>query len=159
MSTPYTLLHLGIAAAIFTATYTFFQKTEENCSKEFRDTVAAWLANSRVSIANGPQFFGKVFDVVFGDRHFSFSCFIRSCVASVCCMIVALTLMAGFGKWKPEFFSVSALAASSVLRIAGRLNVLELFRYVLDVKEHPIRSIGLVSGLIFALFGWILSWL
>jgi hypothetical protein len=278
----YHLIHLGSAVTIFAATYAFFQRLEDNCSKEFRDDVSQWLLNTTMSseaVTKWPKYFIKLFDLTFGDRHFTATCFRRSCIATLCSLVIVFA--ANFSNWQPfesffgdygleawhfiplfftnflfDYFSLlksryllqkmtsmsllsscllliadyivtifgyvilvaffismisprlwsphgcedvlvpdsdtlclaqyllsylgesgSALdllvysslfttvwatlyvASTSILRSIIHTKAFEVGRRVLDVKDHAIRSIGLIAGLLFGFSAWLLSWL
>jgi hypothetical protein len=82
-----------------------FEKAERALSVETRRTVAERLqqADFRTAIQSLPDNFALLFDRVFGERHLTKHCFLRSCVASIASVAVllavalALDLAFGFG--------------------------------------------------------------
>jgi hypothetical protein len=72
----------GVALAMIVAG--FFSWVECLLKPAVRFEIAGWLIGVRVGqkLEPWPKTFAKVFDRVFGQEHFSWKCFLRSCVAS-----------------------------------------------------------------------------
>lgn len=77
------------------AIYGSFLALERVVSTECKKDIAEWLKGEKVSgsLTTWPRQFVALFDRVFGERHWSQKCFLRSCVAS---LIVMVTL---WGLW------------------------------------------------------------
>ena len=76
-----------------------FEKAENALSEESREKVVGWLGatDSKGSIDSIPEQFALLFDRVFGERHLSWRCFWRSCVASVVAIFIAYQVVLGLG--------------------------------------------------------------
>jgi hypothetical protein len=70
----------------------FFSWVESLLKISTKSDVAGWLVGVTVGkkIESWPETFAKVFDRVFGERHLSWQCFRRSCVATS--LILSLTM-------------------------------------------------------------------
>ena len=68
---------VGLAAAFYAAT----RGVGGHLSRDWRDTVALWLMGAVED--TWPRHFGALFDRIFGARHLSWHCFIRSSIASL----------------------------------------------------------------------------
>ena len=82
----YALAWAGIIAGI----WLLFEKTEEAVKPEIKVATARWLQNlDPHHVAKGwPEQFAAVFDSVFGERHLSWTCFRRSCLASLSSVLI-----------------------------------------------------------------------
>lgn len=78
---------LGLGSAI----YVLFDRAEKVVKPEVREAISQWLQNRGHGEAakNWPEAFAKVFDQVFGEKHLSGKCFLRSSAASTAAAIVA----------------------------------------------------------------------
>jgi hypothetical protein len=72
------------------------EKVEDVLSAETKIQIAVWLLD-RKSAANmirtWPETFRNVFIAIFGERFFSWKCFLRSCVYSACASLIMSVLI------------------------------------------------------------------
>jgi hypothetical protein len=76
-----------------------FGKWEKLSSESDKIQIWMWLAQPGIatSVEKWPQTFTRLFDRVFGEKHFSWRCFRRSCLATlIACLITVLGLFAYF---------------------------------------------------------------
>ena len=78
---------LGLGSAV----YVLFDRAEKTVTPATRKAISRWLQNLDYgeAVRNWPDAFAKVFDRVFGEKHLSWKCFLRSSVAS----LVAVSVM------------------------------------------------------------------
>lgn len=88
---------LGSWFLVIRITWWFFNKEKEDTLRsEIKTIISNWLRNRKLEklekkITNWPMTFAAVFDGIFGKKHFSRRCIIRSCIASFVTVLV-LTL-------------------------------------------------------------------
>jgi hypothetical protein len=73
----------------------FFEKVESVLSDQTKFEVAVWLLDRKkisLTFENWPETFAKVFDRVFGQKHLSWKCFLRSSIASLSFLLLLLSL-------------------------------------------------------------------
>jgi hypothetical protein len=121
----------GLVASYFVltgGTYKLFEKTDDVVSKEAKEKVSEWLRGHESAegvTARVSRIFSTAFDSVFGTRLFSWRMFARSCLASMLCMLLALTMWAVL---RPGEFTAWRLLWSQ------------------DRREFNVGLIGLVFG-------------
>ena len=93
------LAFLGTWITIVVGVVSLFQKGEEAMASHSRDTVRDWLLSRRFvdETSNWADSFKSLFDAVFTENHFSWTCFYRSALASALVVTVFLLGMVGFG--------------------------------------------------------------
>src|SRR5262249_24471312 len=80
---------LGAAAGAAAAVMGAFWKYEDVASSEAKLTVTHWLSYSGPKGEPGwPQHLVVAFNRIFGERHFSFKCIWRSCLASTIAVLI-----------------------------------------------------------------------
>ena len=81
-----------------------FEKAERALSEESRGKVLGWLRarDFHGSITSIPSQFALLFDRVFGDKHWSGSCFNRSCRASFIAFSLVFGVKLWFGSWSED---------------------------------------------------------
>ena len=86
--------YAGAWVTVMAGVWFLFEKAEETVSQGTKLAVARWLEGLDPASAprTWPSTFAATFDRIFGERHFSWKCFRRSCVASLTVVIV-LTLI------------------------------------------------------------------
>jgi hypothetical protein len=79
-SPPGQLAAGGVLAGIV---WKFFERVEAVLTENTKLEIAVWLLNMKVGqkVEPWPETFASIFDKVFGKKHFSWTCFWRSCVA------------------------------------------------------------------------------
>jgi hypothetical protein len=86
------MTHFGIGAAVFFSVLKFFEEIEKSLSAETKLEIAVWLLRIPGKTAESwRSIFPKIFNMVFGEKHFSWKCFRRSCeVTAIVTFIVML---------------------------------------------------------------------
>jgi hypothetical protein len=76
---------LGSGLVLIAFIWKLFEKAEAVASLPLKKAISDWLLNLEVKgeFSNWRAAFGTVFDRIFGERHFSWRCFSRSCLASI----------------------------------------------------------------------------
>jgi hypothetical protein len=107
MAVPPLLTTLATQAAIggglFCGVVKFFDTVGDRLNEDTRLGIALWLLDAKVAPAlePWPATFAKVFDRVFGERHLSWKCFSRSCMASgiimLCVVLIGLIILRADG--------------------------------------------------------------
>src|ERR1039457_6711472 len=92
-SPPGQLAAGGVLAGIV---WKFFERVEAVLTDQTKLEIAVWLLGVKVGqkVEPWPDTFAEVFDRVFGKKHLSWKCFLRSSIAS--CAAIGLTLLATF---------------------------------------------------------------
>jgi hypothetical protein len=77
------------------AVWKFFEKIEAVLTDNTKLEIAVWLVglDFKKRVANWPLTFATIFDRVFGESHFSWKCFLRSCFASYASLLVTIILL------------------------------------------------------------------
>lgn len=93
------LAFLGTWITIVVGVVSLFQKGEEAMAAHSRDAVRDWLVSRKFvdETSNWADSFKSLFDAVFTENHFSWTCFYRSALASALVVTVFLLGMVGFG--------------------------------------------------------------
>ncbi len=101
-----------------------FERAEKVLKPDVRDGIALWLRNAdpRETVINWPDSFGRVFDGVFGEKHLSWKCFRRSCVASMIGVMIMGVL----------FWALNPSAPNILKTVAGALLAGAIFNLLLD---------------------------
>ena len=146
-----------------------FEKAEKAVSGEARTRVSQWLLNLEpaASIRTWPESFARVFDQIFGSRHFSVRCFYRSSLASLAAVaVITLLIMAllpslaiiqpgdGF-ILRPYLGQIGLLVMINLL--ADYLSLLET-RHVIRWMKARSTWLVVVGVLIFDLVATTLIW-
>lgn len=94
---------LGGGIPIAMSVYGFFALLESLASPAAKAGTTAWLQRIDISkiTSHWPNNFARLFDRVFGDKHFTLDCFLRSCVASLCFVVLCLFVMFLSGNYLP----------------------------------------------------------
>lgn len=91
-SPPGQLAAGGVLAGIV---WKFFERVEGVLNDKAKMEVANWLIGHRplgLEVEPWPTTFAKVFNRVFGEKHFSWRCFSRTAIASLLCGVIGLAL-------------------------------------------------------------------
>ena len=106
-----------------------FEKAEDTISKQSRDSLSAWINNFNLGqvTPKWTSHFVTVFDQVFTKYHFSFRCFLRSCVASSVISLIVFLI------WKSQHE--------------------DIYKYYLENGTFLKAAIGGITGII--IFNWI----
>ena len=74
---------------------TLFSFAEKVAKPEVKRAIANWLQNLQIGVplSNWPAQFAAMFDGIFGEHHFSWRCFWRSCVTSILSLVVIIIIL------------------------------------------------------------------
>ena len=125
---------------------------------EAKTSVSRWLRNLDPAepLSSWPAAFARVFDHVFGERHLSWRCFLRSCVASVASVAIITIIWAMLRREEAALFIEKKLAGGLGLGLAVIISTLAIntvpdylsllkTRYVIHwMEKRP--SLGRVVG-------------
>ncbi len=87
-SPPGQLVAGGVLAGIV---WKFFERVEAVLNEDTKLEIAVWLLGVKTAekVQGWPDTFARVFDRVFGTKHLSWKCFLRSCLASFSVALIA----------------------------------------------------------------------
>lgn len=161
-------LRLGSLLAAFPVLYGFFAWLEDLMSPQAKQDIAAWLRRTEVpgSLTTLPRQFIALFDRVFGERHLSWKCFLRSCLASLIVMVILGGLWV---LWRPDAAVLYAqrlnenlienLLFFAVFNVLWNMSFdyfsLLVCRFILGLMARREDSVGV--SLIYAVLGTIAS--
>ena len=143
MELPHFLLYAASWVAITGGVWALFERAETVASDEARTAVSRWMKNldPAGTLATWPETFAAVFDRVFGERHLSWKCFLRSCIASIVAVIIVTLLWAGL---RPGEFTAFlqgeeiAFMLFIILLFAGIINLIPDYLSLLE-SRYVIR--------------------
>lgn len=89
------LNYLVAWAALISGVLALFVYTEEVAKPKTKRAISKWLQNIKMEgiLANWPVQFISMFDGIFGERHFSWRCFRRSCIASFVSVVIVIFVL------------------------------------------------------------------
>jgi hypothetical protein len=89
------LSQLGVGIGLLYFIDKFFKVVEEKLNDDTKLEIAVWLLGLKTveRVKRWPDTFAKVFDRVFGDRHLSWKCFFRSCIASAITLVAVAAVL------------------------------------------------------------------
>jgi hypothetical protein len=123
---------LAAGAALAGIVWKFFERVEAVLNEDTKLEIAVWLLDRKPlspTFQNWPDTFAKVFGLVFGEKHLSWKCFGRSCLATLTACAVCLLGLVMYLRFVP--FSIITLNGKLVLTLAGLSSIgLFLFDYV-----------------------------
>ena len=98
------LAFLGTWISIVVGLVSLFQKGGEAMTAQSQNLVRDWLLQTDRSdhLSSWPDSFKSLFDAVFTQHHFSWTCFYRSALASATVVTIFLLGMVGFGATTPR---------------------------------------------------------
>ena len=156
--------HLGIGIGLFTVIAVFFERVEKGLSEDTKLRISLWLleVNPAEYFKSWPETFPAVFDTVFGDKHLSWRCFLRSSVASFAGLgvVVLVTLVwaeedMGFAILFSDFYGTPLFLLLGMLGAA--LNLFPDYLSLLETR-FVLRRMRRAGGV--GLVGWLaLDWL
>jgi hypothetical protein len=127
--------HIGVGIGLFLGVHRFFAAVGDVLKEDTRLKIALWLLDAKTApaVEPWPATFAKVFDRVFGEKHLSWKCFLRSCASSLILATVTATYTFGF-QWRAVFLDLHYLLPTFFLAAAlpDYISLLES-RYVLSI--------------------------
>lgn len=122
----------GISAALVTgfafggAFLGMAWKADDGISKKLKEDLSLWLMcieSEEVgkSLQRWPTHFAALFDNVFGEKHLSWRCFLRSCIASVLAVVLctAIFTQVAPGEWASYGGTWARMGVSGHLFVIG----------------------------------------
>jgi len=90
MQQPFFLSYIVSWLAITTGIWTLFIYYGKSADQKTKRSASKWLKNLDISegALNWSDSFAKLFDRIFTDKHFTWSCFLRSSVASIASVVL-----------------------------------------------------------------------
>lgn len=90
LSIPPLFAYIASWASVTGGVWALFERAEKVVRDDVRDAISGWLKNldPPKALATWPATFAAVFDRVFGERHLSWRCFSRSCIASLVSVVI-----------------------------------------------------------------------
>lgn len=90
---------LGTWITVVVGLVSLFEQGGDAMTKESQALVRGWLVweDRKSQVSNWPDSFKSLFDAVFTERHFSWTCFLRSVLASAIVVVSLLLGMVAFG--------------------------------------------------------------
>ncbi len=90
MELPSQVISLGTYLAVCGFIYKLFEKGDSLINEEAKGQLKNWILNLKApeKMQNWPSMFANWFDRVFGDKHLSWKCFFRSCLASLAAVVL-----------------------------------------------------------------------
>ena len=82
---------LAAGAVLAGIIWKFFERVESVLTDQTRLEIAVWLVGRTqisATFQSWPDTFATMFDRIFGTRHITIRCFVRSCIASVCAVLI-----------------------------------------------------------------------
>jgi len=159
LSIPPALIYVASWLSLTGGVWALFDRAEAVATEEAKRAISRWLRNLDPGgpLAPWPTAFAAVFDRVFGARHLSWRCFLRSCVASVASVAIVTLLWVVVRRDEASLFLDTLgeglllglavlLATLAINTVPDYLSLLET-RYVLHwMGLRP--SLGRILGLL-----------
>lgn len=91
------LAFLALWVALARGVWWLFSQGDDAFTPDFKRRVGRWLArvDPQQITTSWPSTWARLFDAVFGQRHFSLRCLIRSCVASLAAVVLLSVILFG----------------------------------------------------------------
>jgi hypothetical protein len=140
---------------LFGAVWGFFKGVESVLTDDTKLEIAVWLLGVKVgqNVEPWPETFARVFDRVFGAKHLSWRCFLRSGLASYTCFLLSLIIMDVTGReiFAFQLFNIRSrflvfLAPLFVTVVPDYLSLLET-RFLLRLMQR-YRTFGFWGGIL-----------
>jgi len=138
--------YLALWATVAGGVWFLFDKAEQSVNETVRAETAAWLEadSARIAMDGLPRVFQVMFDKVFGERHLSWTCFYRSCFAS---LLAVTAVLAAWLVTRPEARMLAGEPAfiRSVLWMVfftGLLNFIPDYLSLLETRLLLTRMTG-----------------
>ena len=125
---------LGTWITVVVGLVSLFEQGGDAMTKESQALVRGWLVREdrKSRVSNWPDSFKSLFDAVFTNRHFSWTCFLRSVLASAIIVVTLLLGMVAFGVM--SFYEIAELTptGSVVLSVIAAVAFIVLLNSVVD---------------------------
>ena len=147
----------GIYIAICGFVWLVFVRLEPLLKKDTRDKIASWVSGSKHGDADNrwPATFAVVFDRVFTEKHLSWGCFWRSCVASLLAVVLMTAILFVVNSSVRNFLWGDPKMILAIGVGAGILNLLPDYLSLLETR-FVLRWMAKGGAGAFKLFGWLI---
>ncbi len=131
-----------------------FVRLEPLLKKDTRDQIASWVRGSQQRDADNrwPATFSIVFDRVFTKKHLSWSCFWRSCVASLLAVVVMTAILYMVNSQVGDRLVENPGILVGVGMLTGIFNLFPDYLSLLETR-FVLRRMAKGGGGVFKLFG------
>ncbi len=146
----------GIYIFICGFVWAVFVRLEPLLKDDTREKIASWVRGSKHGDADNlwPATFGVVFDRVFTEKHLSWGCFWRSCVASLLAVVLMTAILFVVNSSVRNFLWGDPKVILSIGIGAGILNLLPDYLSLLETRL-VLRWMAKGGAGTFKLFGWL----
>lgn len=127
--------------------WALFDRADKALKDEAKDSISKWLLGLGPSEGNQkwPGQFIQIFDSVFGERHLSWKCFFRSCVASYFAITIMLLVYIGIhgtGEFVSSTGQINWIFFADIYFAGGMLNLLPDYVSLLETRFvlHRMKS-------------------
>jgi hypothetical protein len=134
-----------------------FVRLEPLLKDDTREKIATWVSGSKHGDADNrwPATFGVVFDRVFTEKHLSWGCFWRSCVASLLAVVLMTAILFVVNSSVRNLPWGDPKAILGIGVIAGMLNLLPDYLSLLETR-FVLRRMAKGGAGAFKLLGWLI---
>lgn len=141
-----TTTFIGTGLGFGGAVLALFWKSEEVASPAAKTAIANWLRGLDLgeALERWPTAFIHIFDRLFGERHFSLACFLRSCIASIISVVLMAFVFVSLRGYEAIFaglFSKDSLAEVIEIFLLLALGVNLLVDYVSLLETRYLLNI------------------
>ena len=117
---------LWLWAILVSAIIAIFRIMEDTATPDAKRKVAVWIKSFAAksisqTVVESPRWFIEAFDRIFGDRHLTRRCFLRSCVASIMAVFVLIIMWAVLNPISYQVVSSSYQESMILLILLGAL--------------------------------------
>jgi hypothetical protein len=142
------LTQLALGVGLMYIIDKFFKMVEEKLSDDTKFEIAVWLVGVEAGkkLEPWPETFAKVFDRVFGEKHLSWTCFGRSCLATLitlpltAVLVVLLTHGVMHNLWELKAFLIGAVTNNLVFDYLSLLKT----RYFMRTMGGGVTALRMV---------------
>jgi len=147
------VFYIGICGFVWAG----FVRLEGLLKADTRTQIASWVSGSQQqdNDSRWPATFGVVFDRVFTEKHWSWRCFRRSCVASLLAVVVMTAVLSMVNRELGNGFWEEPLALITVPIFAGIFNLFPDYLSLLETR-FVLRRMAKGNAGTFKLFGWLI---
>lgn len=138
-----------------------FERMEKTASLEGKKKVSDWLKSLTTksvskTLVESPLWFIEAFDKIFGDKHLTWHCFLRSCIASIFSVTI-MTIILFF--LNPTIFGVYIEQIYWVYIFVFIFNILPDYISLLETRWilHNIRNAGIQKLSVLLIFDVIIT--
>lgn len=136
MELPPGLIYGASWVTITGGVWALFERAETVVAPAIKAEISMWLRNLKgPSIRAWPHTFVQVFDRVFGSRHVSWRCFVRSALASFASIVVVVLVWGALRPSEFRAFVAEEGAATGLIVVLGSGALVNVFPDYLSLLE------------------------